>query len=159
MSQPSPKAHLVRLAAVLCLALVGFLFIKALLTPDSWNYEDWYRGDALTLNASYDVVYGGNASCETCHEDVNAEMAEFKHQALSCESCHGPLGDHAKDGAKFADAFVDDETTWQCLNCHEERVNKPEAFPQFRKTTNEDHRDMDAEMLCIACHTPHDPVP
>lgn len=159
MSQPSPKAHLVRLALVLVGALFVFLVLKAIITPASWNYEDWYRGDALALNESYEVVYGGNESCNACHEEVNKELAEFKHQALSCESCHGALADHVKEGEKIGNAYVDDESTWQCLNCHDARVNKPANFPQFSKKTNEDHQEMDADMLCTACHTPHDPVP
>lgn len=159
MSQPSPKAHLVRLALVLGAALVAFLVIKALVVPSSWNYEGWYRGDALALNESYEVVYGGNDSCVACHQEINTELAEFKHQALSCESCHGALADHVKDGAKVADAHVDDESTWQCLNCHEARVNKPVNFPQFDKIKIEAHGEMDDEMVCIACHSAHDPTP
>jgi len=159
MSLPSPKAHIVRLVAVLVCALFVFLVIKEVVTPSSWNYKDWYRGDALALNSSYEAAYGGNQSCVACHEEVNKELAEFKHQALSCESCHGALADHVKEGEKFADALVDDESTWQCLNCHEARINKPVDFPQFENKKNEDHRDIEDDMVCIACHTPHDPVP
>lgn len=159
MSQPSPKAHIIRLSVVLIGAILVFLVIKDLVTPASWNYQDWYRGDALALNQSYEVVYGGNQSCVTCHEEVNTELAEFKHQTLSCESCHGALADHVKDGQKVADAQVDSESTWQCLNCHAARVNKPQDFPQFENKKNEDHRDMEPDMVCITCHTPHDPTP
>ena len=159
MSQPSPKAHLVRLAAVLATALVAFLVFKAVATPSSWNYKGWYRNDALTLNASYALAYGGNASCVTCHQDVTDEAAQFKHQALSCESCHGALADHVSNDQKTGDAFVDDETTWQCLNCHEAMVNKPEGFPQFDKKKSEIHRELDDETVCIACHMPHNPTP
>lgn len=159
MTLPSPKAHIVRLVVVLGIALVAFLVIKALVVPASWNFEEWYREDALALNESYEVVYGGNDSCIACHEESNKEIAEFKHQALSCESCHGALADHVKDGAKIADAEVDDETTWQCLNCHEARVNKPVAFPQFDKKKIPEHKEMEPDMVCIACHSPHDPTP
>ncbi|NQU58983.1 MAG: hypothetical protein HQ513_17265 [Rhodospirillales bacterium] len=159
MSQPGPKAHLVRLVAVLVGAIFIFLVIKEVVTPASWNYEDWYRTDALALNESYEAFYGGNDSCVACHEEVNQELAEFKHQALSCESCHGALADHVKEGVKIAEAQVDDESTWQCLNCHDARVTKPVNFPQFDKKQNEDHRNIEPDMVCIACHTPHDPTP
>ena len=159
MTQPSPKAHLVRLAILLGCALVVFLIVKQVLTPASWNFKDWYRTDALALNESYEVAYGGNDSCNACHEEVNKEVAEFRHQQLSCESCHGALADHVKDGEKTGDAQVDDESTWQCLNCHEARVNKPANFPQFDRKKIEEHRDMENDMLCIACHAAHDPTP
>ena len=159
MATPGPRAHLVRLAAILAVAVVAFLIIKVIATPASWDFENWYRTDALTLNASYEVVYGGNDSCVACHEESNKELAEFKHQALSCESCHGALGDHVKDGAKVADAHVDDETTWQCLNCHEARVNKPADFPQFDKIKIKEHGEMEPDMVCLACHAAHDPTP
>lgn len=159
MSLPGPKAHLARLAAVLGTALVAFLIFKALAVPHDWNYKDWYRTGALELNASYEVAYGGNASCVTCHEDVSQEFSQMKHQALSCESCHGALADHVKDGAKIAAAHMEDEDTWQCRNCHEARVNRPANFPQFDKIKITEHKEMDPEMLCISCHSPHDPTP
>ncbi len=159
MTQPNPKSHLIRLAAVIVGGIVIFLIIKAVVTPASWNYKDWYRSDSLALNASYETAYGGNDSCATCHQEVNEELAEFKHKSLSCESCHGALADHVKDGEKIADAKVDDQSTWQCLNCHAARVNKPVNFPQFDKKKIEEHREMEDGMICTACHTPHDPVP
>ncbi|NQV46242.1 MAG: hypothetical protein HQ504_00520 [Rhodospirillaceae bacterium] len=159
MSNPSPKAHLVRLAAVLVGVLVVFLIIKQMVVPDSWNYEEWYREGALALNASEPLAYGGNESCAACHQETNDELAEFKHKALSCESCHGALADHVTDGVKTAAAQVDDESTWQCLNCHEARVSKPEGFPQFDKVAIKEHTEIEEGMLCLACHTPHDPTP
>ncbi len=159
MSLPSPKAHLVRLAVLIVGFIFIFLIVKQVATPVSWNYKDWYRGDALALNESYEVVYGGNDSCNTCHEEVNKEFAEFKHQALSCESCHGALADHVKEGVKIADAQVDDQSTWQCLNCHDARVNKPANFPQYENIKNESHRDIEPDTLCISCHSSHDPTP
>ncbi len=159
MSLPSPKAHLVRLAVLIVGFIFVFLIVKQVVTPASWNYKDWYRGDALALNESYEAFYGGNDSCVACHEEANQELAEFKHQALSCESCHGALGDHVQAGVKIADAQVDEQSTWQCLNCHDARVNKPADFPQYENIKNESHRDIEPDTLCISCHSSHDPTP
>jgi hypothetical protein len=160
MTQPSPKAHLVRLAIVIGGALVVFLGLKHILTPSTWDFKNWYRGEeALTLNKNFPTIYGGNDSCAACHEDVNKEVAELRHQQLSCESCHGALADHVKDGEKTGDAVVMTESNWQCLNSHEARVTKPAGFPQFDRETIAEHKEMETGMVCIACHAPHDPTP
>ncbi len=159
MSGPSPRTHLYLLGAVLVIGFIGFLAVKEIATPASWNYEDWYREDSLKDIASLPVVYGGNLSCQTCHADENEEIVEFKHKTLSCESCHGPLIDHVQDGKKTAAAKVDDSTTWQCLNCHSKLVNRPPDFPQFSVARIEEHEEVAREVLCLACHNPHDPAP
>jgi len=164
MSSPSSRSHLYRLGAVLVIGFVGFLALKAIATPASWNFEDWYRNDAKKEIASGPLVYGGNESCQTCHADELQELNEFKHKTVSCESCHGALADHVRDGEKTAAAKVDDGSNWQCLNCHEELisrklVNNRTDFPQFRVGRVEEHEEVAKGMLCQACHNPHDPAP
>lgn len=162
MSNPSPKSHLYRLGAVLILFAVGFLTVKSWATPDSWDYEHWYRGDALKDNAALPIIYGGNDSCQTCHESVNEELAEYRHKTLSCESCHGALADHVRMDKKFADAKVD-RSRWQCQNCHAERINRPSDLPQFSKTGEigkevKKHQKLDDKTPCLKCHEAHDPA-
>ncbi|MEE8393169.1 MAG: cytochrome c3 family protein [Rhodospirillales bacterium] len=161
MKDPSPRAHLVRLGLIMAAGVVVFLVLKSVLVPASWVDEggDWYRGESLNEMMEQPLIYGGNESCQVCHSDVIEEMDEFKHKTLSCESCHGALIDHVQDEQKIADAFVDDESTWQCLNCHDERITKPEGFPQWNKQKAVEHMQMEEGMLCITCHTPHDPTP
>ena len=158
MSLPSPKSHLYRLAGVLLVALVAFLFIKSWAQPDSWDFEHWYRRDSLNDMTEQPLAYGGNESCLTCHEDSNSELLDAAHNRLSCESCHGALADHVQNGEKTADAFVD-ESTWQCLNCHDDLVTKPKGFPVFRK--DKSHAEMNVVeegIVCSLCHAPHDPT-
>jgi len=152
------------LGAVLVLGFVGFLTLKAIATPASWDFEHWYRDDAKKDIASAPLVYGGNESCRTCHADEVKEFYEFKHKTLSCESCHGPLLDHVRNGEKNAAAKVDDGSNWQCLNCHEKLItrklvnNRPD-FPQFEVGRVEEHEEVAKGALCLVCHTPHDPTP
>ena len=159
MSSPSSLSHLYRLGAVLVLGFVGFMVVKAIATPASWNYEDWYREDSKKEIASYPLVYGGNESCQTCHAEEHKELSSFGHKTLSCESCHGALADHVRDGKKIAAAKVDDESTWQCLNCHETLVTRRTNFPQFSADRLPEHKQVAKGILCAACHNAHDPTP
>ncbi len=164
MSNSSRWTHLIRLGAILAFGTVGFFVVKAIATPSSWDYENWYRRDSLKEIAALPQIYGGNDSCRTCHADEHEELIAFGHKKLSCESCHGALADHVRDGKKIANAAVDNESTWQCLNCHATLITRravggPKGFPQFSTDRIEEHKEVAKGMLCVACHNPHDPAP
>jgi hypothetical protein len=125
VKNPSPKTHLYRLAILLVAGFAGFMVLRTLATPESWNYADWYRGNSPLEIAQEPLIYGGNESCKDCHAEVHDELLEFKHKTLSCESCHGALADHVEGDKKIAEAVID-ETRWQCMNCHaEQRRGRP----------------------------------
>jgi len=166
MAGPSPRSHLYRLAVLLVVGLVGFLVVRQMATPASWNYRDWYRGDALEEIALQPLIYGGidslspsqrNKSCETCHKKDFEKIKKKKHKTLSCESCHGALFDHVQGEKKIADAKID-RSRWQCENCHAEMINKPEDFPQFTFEVKK-HKTLEEGTPCLKCHEAHDPTP
>jgi hypothetical protein len=159
----SSRSHIYRLGLILVVFLVGAAFARQWATPDSWNYEGWFREDSLTLALEQPLVYGGNESCVACHADVNREVRRRPHRGLACESCHGALADHVQDEEKFAAAIVD-RSRWQCENCHAEQINRPAAFKQFSKTGAigaevGKHKTLDAATPCLKCHEAHDPSP
>lgn len=158
MTNPSSRSHLYRLGVVLGAAVILFLVIKALATPASWNYESWYRGEALTDMASQPLAHGGNESCLECHQDTVKKVKKFRHKRLSCESCHGALADHVQGGEKIAAANVVTESRWQCLNCHGELASKPKSYPQFTMAVDK-HAELEEETVCLKCHDAHDPTP
>jgi hypothetical protein len=163
VATPSPRSHLYRLLLILVVFGVGFLAVKQWATPDSWDYEHWYRGDAVVDAATQPLVYGGNDSCKTCHKDVAKLWRKKPHRKVACETCHGPIIDHAKAEKKIAVAFID-KTRAQCLNCHLEGINRPKAFPQFSKQGEigklvPKHKELDAVTPCSKCHEAHDPRP
>ena len=158
MRNPSDKTHLYRLGALLIVFIVGFLVIKELATPSSWNYEVWYRGASLTEDANKPMLHGSNDSCRTCHEEVVKETRKLKHKNLSCEGCHGPLGIHVRGEEKIADAEVINKSRWQCLNCHAELISKPDDFPQFTDEVDK-HTTLVEGETCLKCHDAHDPTP
>lgn len=163
MFNSTPKSHLYRLAGIIVLFIIVFLSAKQLATPESWNHEGWYRGAALTDAAAQPLVYGGNESCQDCHQAAIKKLRKFDHRGLSCESCHGPLTEHVKGKEKIAKALVD-KSRWQCENCHEERINRPKGFPQFSRTGEigksvRKHKDLEEDTPCLKCHDAHDPTP
>ena len=158
MNKPSAFTHLYRLGALFLVIIIAALVIRQFATPSSWNYEVWYRGDALTEEAKKPMLHGGNDSCRTCHEDVVKEVKKRKHKKLSCEGCHGPLGTHVRGEEKIAAAEVSNQSRWQCLNCHEELISKPPGFPQFTDEV-EKHTTIKEGEVCLKCHEAHDPTP
>ena len=157
MADPSPRSHLYRLATLLAAGFVGFLVIKAVATPSSWNFEEWYRSDAVVEIAQQPLVYGGNESCKSCHKEEQKEFRKRKHRRLSCESCHGALADHVKGDEKSANAVVD-TSSWQCENCHLWRINRPTDFPQFTLEV-EKHKTIEEGEVCLKCHEDHEHTP
>ncbi len=158
MKKPSAFTHLYRLGALFLVLIIAFIVINQFATPSSWNYEVWYRGDALTEDANKPMLHGGNDSCRACHKDVVKEVKKRKHKNLSCEGCHGPLGVHVRGEDKIADAEVINQSRWQCLNCHAELISKPRGFPQFTNEV-EKHKTLKEDEVCLKCHEAHDPTP
>ena len=154
-------AHLLRLAAVLALAVTAFLVGRTLARPASWNEVAWYRANSLQDIKELPMTYGGNESCQSCHPKELEVLAGPGHWKLSCESCHGPLIDHIQDRQKVGMAVVVNESPQQCLNCHSEQVNRPADFPQYRYRHGERmvRRQKSARggRYCLDCHNPHAP--
>ncbi len=163
MNGLSSKSHLYRLAVVAGIFFAVAFAVRQWATPTSWNYWDWYRTDALRDAELQPLVYGGNESCRSCHREVGQKMQRRRHKGLSCESCHGAVADHVKEGKKFAEATVD-ASRWQCMNCHAEQINRPRGFPQFSVAGAigkfvQKHKELDGVTLCSKCHDAHDPTP
>ena len=108
--------------------------------------------------------YAGTASCLDCHDREGALFASTvkgrllvhrprdKHEALGCESCHGPGKTHAESGGeelgqlvsygpKSKTSIKDQDAT--CLGCHEKtaRVMWPGSPHEAR------------DVACTGCHT------
>ncbi|MDP6706526.1 MAG: hypothetical protein QF893_09310 [Alphaproteobacteria bacterium] len=175
MSDPGPTTHLYRLGFLIVVAGAVFLGLVVLLSPTSWHYDMgyWHRAAALDEMAQQPLVYGGitslspsrrNAGCKSCHKDVTKEVRKLKHKQVSCEACHGALADHVREGKKVAEAKID-KSTAECLICHENFINKPASFPQFKTAEKfNKHRSFIAGEFkpgttCFKCHDAHDPTP
>src|SRR6516165_12005968 len=128
MKDLKDAGHLLRLAAVFAAVFLMFLLVRGLLVPRSFGQYGHYRGAALSEIASRPVTYAGHQACEVCHTDVVELKSKGKHARVACESCHGPLANHADDPASIQPAKL--ETPSLCPRCHTANQAKPKGFPQ-----------------------------
>ncbi|MCJ7755156.1 MAG: cytochrome c family protein [Thermoanaerobaculales bacterium] len=143
------KEHLVRVAGLLAVGLIGFLVLRGVLIPADFGELGHYRASALDDNRSVPLHFAGRAVCEECHDDVAEERAGGAHQRVGCEACHGALELHAVD----PDALVPElpVVTPLCVSCHRASAAKPDWFPTVEPDV---HSEGEA---CDECHMPHAP--
>jgi hypothetical protein len=153
MKTPSPRAHLVRLVALLLIGGAAFIAVRAAMVPKTWNSERSFREGYLPEAAAKPMKYGGNASCQSCHEDEDEihemafeDLADGPHHGITCESCHGPLAHHVQDNKKIADARTD-FSRLACLTCHANLISSPPQFPKFITETDVLTPQREAELL------------
>jgi hypothetical protein len=143
--------HLLRLAAVLIVALVAFFVLRQALVPPGFGKYGHYRPGALEDNRSRPIKYAGHASCELCHDAVVAVKETGRHARITCETCHGPLVKHTEDPA--ANMPRRPEAAGLCMSCHEADAAKPKTFPQV---VSKEHS---GGAPCNSCHQAHRPKP
>lgn len=143
--------HLIRLAAVMLMALIAFVVLRAAVVPRSFGQYGHYRGAAIAEIASRPIAFAGRGTCEACHTDVVDQKKQGKHVAVPCEACHGAQAKHADDPASVTPAKLD--TLILCARCHEGNSAKPKTFPQVASAEHS------AGLACDTCHQPHRPKP
>jgi len=141
--------HLFRLAAVMLIAVVAFVVVRAAVVPKSFGQYGHYRGDAIAELASRPVGHAGHEVCEGCHSEIVDQKKLGRHAGLHCEACHGAQAKHADDPASFKPLKPD--TAVICARCHEANSAKPKSFPQVASA------DHSGGLACNTCHQPHRP--
>ncbi len=123
--------HLIRLAAVMVIALVAFVVLRAAVVPRSFGQYGHYRGAAIAEAAARPIAHAGHDACEACHTDVVDQKKQGRHVVVPCEACHGPLAKHADDPASVTPPKLD--TAVVCARCHEANAAKPAISPRLRR--------------------------
>jgi len=141
--------HLVRLAAVIAIALIAFVALRVVVVPKSFGQYGHYRGAAIAEAAARPVAFAGHETCEACHTDVVDQKKQGRHVVVLCEACHGAQAKHADDPASVKPPKLD--TAVVCARCHEANSAKPKAFPQVATA------DHSQGLACDTCHQPHRP--
>ncbi len=142
------REHLFRVAALFLLGIAVFFVAKAFFVPKDFGVYGHYRAGALADNRARPISYAGMAACVECHTDVAELKNTGRHARLSCESCHGPLAQHAS-GDIPKPPRPDGRTA--CIGCHTANKSKPKFLPQV---VIADHAPDGA---CVECHKPHAP--
>jgi len=143
------REHLFRMAALFLVGLGVFLIVRAYLVPKGFGEYGHYRPGALEDNRSLPLHYAGRAACAECHSDVVDLRKGSKHERIGCESCHGPLAQHAADPDALTPKRPDKKKV--CLTCHLTESAKPPRFPQV------DPKEHGGSGGCDECHKPHHP--
>lgn len=147
--------HLLRVAVLYLLVVVGFLVARHFLVPPSFGKLGHYRAAAIDDLRLVPVRYAGLAgqgACAKCHPSQANLKAGDGHRGIICESCHGPLAAHAAD-PKAAKAQRPAEAAMRgfCGRCHASNASRPPAFPQ----QNLDEHN--PGLACTQCHDAHRP--
>jgi hypothetical protein len=142
--------HVVRIAALFALGIAVFLLWRWWMVPADFGVYGHFRARAVTDNMMRPLVHAGRAACTDCHSDVLAVWQAGSHSNVGCESCHGPLGRHARGEEETTPRRPAGRTL--CIQCHASMRGKPRAFPQVVVS---DHA---GDNVCIDCHTAHAPA-
>jgi hypothetical protein len=142
-------AHVLRMAGVFAIGLVIFLLWRSWMVPADFGVYGHYRASAIADAAVGPLRYAGQADCVACHDAVQQVRAAGRHAQVTCEACHGPLGQHAR--GETDSAPIRPSTRGVCLTCHTSRVGMPTAFP---KVIVNEHSEAGP---CVDCHRAHAP--
>jgi uncharacterized CHY-type Zn-finger protein len=141
--------HLVRLAALFLGGVLVFSIARAELVPESFGRLGHYRANAIDDVRAKEPVHAGQAACAECHVDVVELRAKARHKGIACESCHGPLGTHARGEDEKKPALP--VATPLCTHCHAANTGKSKRYPTV------DIKEHSGGESCVTCHKPHDP--
>lgn len=140
----------VALVAVLAGGLSLVLLGAARLGP-SIVAEYAFRPDANAATwRSVVPAFGEVALCRRCHEEQYARLTTATHAGIGCESCHGPLAEHALASPGTSEAVVTAgvPTDRLCVGCHVPVSGRPASV---RQVVPAEHY----VATCLACHDPH----
>lgn len=155
-----PNQFWIRIIVVFVSIIVLVMAGRMIMLPESWGKYGYYRGAYINQEASKPLVHGENSSCTDCHIEIIELKSHSSHKRLSCESCHGPVSTHAKDGKKIADMPTrkNEAQIDLCLNCHQKTVGRPEKFPMIDHYEHLSEQNVKKTHTCDQCHTVHAPL-
>jgi hypothetical protein len=149
--------------AIFLLVGLGVAFVtgREFMIPGSFGKAGHYRYDSLQSYMAQPAIHGGRDSCRECHPKEYETASAGKHAELNCETCHGPLAWHAKDGQKIAE--MPKVASWKlCAYCHQPLAARPRFIKQvaFAKHLEEQGAEPGTGVparVCFLCHKPHNP--
>jgi hypothetical protein len=144
------KGILAASALVAALAMASL----ALVVVVPWVYGEYgfHPSENARTWAALTPRYADAAVCQRCHQAQYAPWLGERHATVTCESCHGPLAEHAATAPLEAPAGslgLEDPDPGLCAVCHEQSPAKPATFAQVDLAAHY------AGASCLGCHDSH----
>jgi hypothetical protein len=161
-SKSKYNAHLIKLIIALVVVGAGGIFARQFLIPESMGQYGHYRGADLEDQKNVPIRIQTNESCFQCHRPIRTIHKAGIHNTVSCEVCHGPYGDHIKDGKVVGTLPVKKgtEITELCLRCHN-KIIQARPRKSIRMVGLPEHlkeKNVRLDHSCDQCHMVHDPL-
>lgn len=135
--------------ALVAVTVVGLVVVL----PWAYGMYGFHPEENAASWASLTPQYAQSPACQRCHAQEYEPWQEAEHQVVACESCHGPLAEHAATAPEGATAAIPNEVDPPhadlCVLCHEQAPGRPAGFPVV---------DLEAHYggaPCMGCHEPH----
>lgn len=135
--------------AVVAVALVGLLVVL----PWAYGMYGFHPEESARSWAALTPQYAQSPVCQRCHAQEYEPWQAAAHEVVSCESCHGPLAEHAATAPEGATAALPSQVEPPhadlCVLCHEQAPGRPDGFAVV---------DLEAHYggaPCLGCHEPH----
>ncbi len=143
-------------AVVAGVALVAVMTISAMailvVIPRVYDEYGFHPEQNARSWAALTPQYADSALCQRCHAREYAPWQAAKHAAVTCESCHGPLAEHAATAPVTAPAgslAIEKPSDGLCAVCHAAVTGRRLTFPQVDLTKHY------AGAPCLGCHDSH----
>lgn len=146
---PRHYAHILRVFGLFAAGFTVFVIARYFLIPPDFNVYGFYRAGALDDIKRLPVVHAGETVCLDCHVDVGKVRETSRHKVIHCETCHGPLAQHAAGDVSLKPPALNPRLL--CLRCHTAQPGLPAGFPNINPA---DHM---GDLPCTDCHKPHSP--
>lgn len=147
-----PTSRAGALASALVIAvLVGGAAVVAVAFPWVYGEYGFHPEQNARSWAALTPRYADPASCAQCHETEHFPWSVAQHRAVTCDSCHGPLAEHAATAPTEPSGRIAIEAPPEglCALCHEMAPGRPAEFAQVDLTRHY------AGAPCLGCHDSH----
>ncbi len=150
------KNHVLRPLMVAIAAIALLLTVRSFMVPDDFGVNGrnftfgYHRASNIDEWKAFPVKYKGKEYCAECHEEQYESNMASKHQAISCENCHGPALNHPDD----PETLTIDKSRDLCIRCH---AALPYPNSNRGSLPGIDPMEHNPESECSECHNPHKP--
>jgi hypothetical protein len=126
------------------------LFVGAAMAWSPYLDFNLHRDSDARARAALPLSYSSGGTCANCHATEAGRLVSAGHAQIGCQSCHGPLNDHAIASSNavsttVAVAVPKDDV---CTRCHVQVAGRPAGQRQIVPTQH-------YISACLECHDPH----